>query len=99
MGETSVLQYVLAGLPEYADLSRIIETYPISMGDDMKMIDEYTTALQRFDDKGFYQIEEQIERELDNFQLPNVAHRKFTTLSGGQKDWWKLSRLCIHRHN
>ena len=85
MGETSVLQYVLAGLPEYADLSRIIETYPISMGDDMKMIDEYTTALQRFDDKGFYQIEEQIERELDNFQLPNVAHRKFTTLSGGQK--------------
>ena len=85
MGETSVLQYVLAGLPEYADLSRIIATYPISMGDDMKMIDEYTTALQRFDDKGFYQIEEQIERELDNFQLPNVAHRKFTTLSGGQK--------------
>lgn len=85
MGDTTVLQYVLAGLPEYADLSHIIETYPLTMGDDMKLINEYTDALQRFDDKGFYQIEEQIERELDNFQLPDVAHRPFSSLSGGQK--------------
>lgn len=83
--ETTVLQYILAGLPEYAALSHVVETYPETMGDDMKLIDEYTTALQRFDDKGFYQIEEQIERELDNFQLTGVAHRPFTTLSGGQK--------------
>lgn len=83
--DTTVLQYVLAGLPEYAKLSHIVESYPLTMGDDMKLIDEYTTALQRFDDKGFYQIEEQIERELDNFQLSGVAHRPFSTLSGGQK--------------
>ena len=85
MGDTTVLQYILAGLPEYSDLSHIMETYPATMGDDMKKIEQYTVALQRFDDKGFYQIEEQIERELDNFQLPNVAHRSFSTLSGGQK--------------
>lgn len=85
MGDTTVLQYVLQGLPEYSDLSHIIESYPLTMGDDMKLIDEYTQALMRFDDKGFYQIEEQIERELDNFQLPGIAHRAFTTLSGGQK--------------
>ncbi len=85
MGDTTVLQYVLQGLPEYTGLSHIIETYPEKMGDDMKMIDEYSQALQRFDDKGFYRIEEQIERELDNFQLEGVAHRKFSTLSGGQK--------------
>jgi ATP-binding cassette subfamily F protein 3 len=85
LGETTVLQYVLAGLPEYPKLSRIIETYPETMGDDMKKIEEYTTALQRFDDKGFYQVEEKIERELDNFQLPGVAHRPFRSLSGGQK--------------
>lgn len=85
MGDTTVLQYVLQGLPEYSDLSHIIETYPLTMGDDMKRINEYTQALMRFDDKGFYQIEEQIERELDNFQLPGVAHRAFSTLSGGQK--------------
>lgn len=85
LGGTTVLQYVLAGLPEYPELSRIIETYPETMGDDMKKIEQYTAALQRFDDKGFYQIEEQIERELDNFQLSGIAHRAFSTLSGGQK--------------
>jgi ATPase subunit of ABC transporter with duplicated ATPase domains len=85
VGEQTVLQYVLAGLPEYAELSHIIETYPETMGDDMKKIDEYTQALMRFDDKGFYQIEEQIERELSNFQLDGLAHRQFSTLSGGQK--------------
>lgn len=84
-GDMTVLQYVLAGLPEYTELSRIMTTYPMTMGDNMKLIEEYTQALGRFDDKGFYQIEEQIERELDNFQLPNVAHRVFSTLSGGQK--------------
>lgn len=85
MKDTTVLQYVLSGLPEYTDLSHIIETYPETMGDDMKKIEEYTQALTRFDDKGFYQIEEQIERELDNFQLPGIAHQQFSTLSGGQK--------------
>ncbi|MBC7512545.1 ABC-F family ATP-binding cassette domain-containing protein [Candidatus Saccharibacteria bacterium] len=85
MGDTTVLQYVLAGLPEYPQLSYIIETYPETMGDDMKKITEYTEALGRFDDKGFYQIEGDIERELETFQLPDIAHRPFTTLSGGQK--------------
>ncbi|QQG50575.1 MAG: ABC-F family ATP-binding cassette domain-containing protein [Candidatus Saccharibacteria bacterium] len=85
MGDTTVLQYILSGLPEYTGLSHIIETYPETMGDDMQKINEYTDALMRFDDKGFYQIEEQIERELNNFQLPDVAHRPFSSLSGGQK--------------
>jgi ATPase subunit of ABC transporter with duplicated ATPase domains len=85
LGDVTVLQYILSGLPEYPELSHIIETYPDTMGDDMKKIDTYTNALQRFDDKGFYQIEEQIERELANFQLPDVAHRLFSSLSGGQK--------------
>lgn len=85
VGETTVLQYVLQGLPEYSKLSHIIETYPETMGDNMRMINEYSDALQRFTDKGFYQIEEQIERELENFQLSGVAHRQFATLSGGQK--------------
>ncbi len=83
--EMTVLQYILSGLPEYPALSRIIETYPTTMGDDMTLINEYSEALQQFESKGFYQIEEKIERELDNFQLPNVAHRPFSTLSGGQK--------------
>ena len=83
--DTTVLQYVLAGLPEYAELSHIVETYPETMGDDMKKIETYTSALQRFEDKGFYQIEEVVERELENFQLSGVAHLPFTSLSVCQK--------------
>lgn len=85
LGDTTVLQYVLAGLPEYSQLSHIVETYPLTMGDDMRKIEEYTAALQRFDDKGFYQVEEKIERELENFQLSGLSHRPFDSLSGGQK--------------
>jgi ATP-binding cassette, subfamily F, member 3 len=85
LDDITVLQYVLRGLPEYSELSHIIETYPEKMGEDMKMINDYTDALGRFDDKGFYQIEEKIERELDNFQLTGVAHRPLASLSGGQK--------------
>ncbi|HEY1085287.1 MAG TPA: ABC-F family ATP-binding cassette domain-containing protein [Candidatus Saccharimonadales bacterium] len=85
LSDQTVLQYILAGLPEYAALSHIVETYPLTMGDDMRKIDEYTEALDRFEQKGFYQIEEKVERELDTFQLPDVAHRPFTSLSGGQK--------------
>lgn len=85
VGDQTVLQYILSGLPEYTELSRILETYPEKMGDDMKMIEAYSVALERFDQKGFYQIEENIERELDNFQLDGTAHRSFASLSGGQK--------------
>ncbi|HEX6257886.1 MAG TPA: ABC-F family ATP-binding cassette domain-containing protein [Candidatus Saccharimonadales bacterium] len=85
IGNLTVLQYILQGLPEYAGLSTIIETYPHTMGEDMKKITQYTEALQRFDDLGYYQIEEQITRELDNFQLPGKAHAPFASLSGGQK--------------
>lgn len=85
VGEQTVLQYVLGGLPEYAQLSHVIETYPETMGDDLRKINEYSEALERFTDKGFYQIESDIERELDNFQLHGIAHRPFRSLSGGQK--------------
>lgn len=93
VGDRTVLQYILQGLPEYTELSHIIETYPETMGDDMKKINVYTEALQRFTDKDFYQIEEQIERELGNFQLDGIAHRQFQTLSGGQKRLTEIIKI------
>lgn len=81
----TVMQYVLAGLPEYLELSDIIENYPSFMGDDLRKINQYSNALERFNDKGFYQIEEKIKLELENFQLGDVSERLFSSLSGGQK--------------
>ena len=85
LGDQTVLSYILAGLPEYAALKKIIDEYPETMGDNMRKIEEYTQALERFDQKGFYQIEEKIERELDNFQLSGCGNRPLGSLSGGQK--------------
>ncbi len=83
--EQTVLQYILDGLPEYAELSHVIETYPDTMGDDMAKIEEYSSALERFEQRGFYSVESEIERELAAFQLDERAHRPFADLSGGQK--------------
>ena len=85
LGDQTVLSYILAGLPEYASLKKIIDEYPETMGDNMRKIEEYTQALERFDQKGFYQIEEKIGRELDNFQLSGCGERPLGSLSGGQK--------------
>ena len=85
LGEQTVMSYILSGLPEYSKLKKIIDEYPLTMGDNMRKIEEYTQALERFDQKGFYQVEEKIERELSNFQLDGYGNRKISSLSGGQK--------------
>jgi len=85
LGEQTVMAYILSGLPEYPELKKIIDEYPLTMGDNMRKIEEYTQALERFDQKGFYQVEEKIERELSNFQLDGFGDRKISSLSGGQK--------------
>ena len=85
LGEQTVMTYILRGLPEYPELKKIIDEYPLIMGDNMRKIEEYTQALERFDQKGFYQVEEKIERELMNFQLEGFGERKISSLSGGQK--------------
>lgn len=85
LGEQTVMAYILGGLPEYSKLKKIIDEYPLTMGDNMRKIEEYTQALERFDQKGFYQVEEKIERELSNFQLDGFGDRKISSLSGGQK--------------
>ena len=85
LGDQTVMSYILGGLPEYSKLKKIIDEYPLTMGDNMRKIEEYTQALERFDQKGFYQVEEKIDRELMNFQLEGFGDRKISSLSGGQK--------------
>lgn len=84
-GDQTVMEYILQGLPEYAELHHIIRTYPEHMGDNLKKIAAYTAALDRFGQKGFYQIEELVEEELKNFQMVGFGERALATLSGGQK--------------
>ena len=85
LGDITVLEYILRGLPEYARLRHILTTYPATMGDDMRKIEEYSQALERFGQKDFYRVEELVAEELKNFQMEGFGERQFAALSGGQK--------------
>ena len=85
LGDITVLEYILRGLPEYARLRHILTTYPAAMGSDMRKIEEYSQALERFGQKDFYRVEELVAEELKNFQMEGFGERQLAGLSGGQK--------------
>jgi ATPase subunit of ABC transporter with duplicated ATPase domains len=82
----SVLEYILGDLPEYAQLKHVIDTYPESMGNDMRKLHKYSEALERFTNLGYYTVEDSILHELANFQIDEAKARgPLANLSGGQK--------------
>lgn len=85
LGDITVLEYILRGLPEYARLRHILTTYPAAMGSDMRKIEEYSQALERFGQKDFYRVEELVAEELKNFQMEGFGEHQLVALSGGQK--------------
>ena len=85
LGDITVLEYILRGLPEYTRLRHILTTYPAAMGSDMRKIEEYSQALERFGQKDFYRVEELAAEELKNFQMEGFGERQLAALSGGQK--------------
>jgi ATP-binding cassette, subfamily F, member 3 len=94
--EVSTLEYILDQLPEYSDLKHIIDTYPETMGEDMDKIHTFTEALTRFEEIGYYQIEEKVLRELEAFQISEeLARGPFATLSGGQKRLAELAKVTV----
>lgn len=80
-----VIEYILSGLPEYVQLTKVINEYPEKMGSNIKMISKYTEALNRFTDKNYHYIEDQVGLELKNFQLDGYENKPFSSLSGGEK--------------
>ncbi len=85
LGDITVLEYILCGLPEYVRLRHILTTYPATMGSDMRKIEEYSQALERFGQKDFYRVEELVAEELKNFQMEGFGEHQLAALSGGQK--------------
>ena len=85
VGEQTVLDFILNDLPEYARLSKLLRELPEKMGEDMELIEKYTDALNRFQEKNFHFIEDKIKAELRDFGLSGFEDRQMKTLSGGQK--------------
>ena len=85
VGEQTVLDFILNDLPEYAHLSKLLRELPEKMGENMMLIEKYTDALNRFQEKNFHFIEDKIKAELRDFGLGGFENRQIKTLSGGQK--------------
>jgi ATPase subunit of ABC transporter with duplicated ATPase domains len=93
LGDQTVVDYILANLPEYPELQHIIETYPAIMGDNMGKITRYSEALERFNVLDYYNVEDRIRQSLDEYQLGETADRPMSSLSGGQKRFVELIRV------
>lgn len=85
VSEQTVLNFILNDLPEYAHLSKLLRELPEKMGENMELIEKYTDALNRFQEKNFHFIEDKIKAELRDFGLGGFENRQIKTLSGGQK--------------
>ena len=85
VGKQTVLDFILNDLPEYAHLSKLLRELPEKMGENMALIEKYTDALNRFQEKNFHFIEDKIKAELRDFGLGGFENRQMKILSGGQK--------------
>lgn len=92
--DTPILEYILDDLPDYARLKHILETYPETMGSSVKKMNEYSEALERFNVLGYFSVEEEIERSLQDYQIdPGKVKGTIGQLSGGQKRFVELVKV------
>lgn len=90
----SVIDYILSELPHHTELHHILDTYPATMGDDMTKIQKYTSALEKFGELGYYDIEERVIQDLAAYQLDEERARgPISELSGGQKRFVELVKV------
>ncbi|MEK7153250.1 MAG: ATP-binding cassette domain-containing protein, partial [Patescibacteria group bacterium] len=98
VGDESVVHYVLRNLPEYEELKAIIDGYPLTMGDDLRKIQTYSNALERFGVLDYYDFENAVTQSLQGYQIDKeMAYAPLARLSGGQKRFVELVRI-EHSH-
>jgi ATP-binding cassette subfamily F protein 3 len=92
--DTPILEYILDDLPEYGTLKHVLDTYPATMGSSMKKMEEYSEVLERFTVLGYFDVEEQIVRSLEDYQIdPDKIQGTIGQLSGGQKRFVELVKV------
>ena len=90
----TVLEYIQGDLPEYAHLTHIIDTFPVTMGSNNRKLQEFSDALERFGQLNYYQIEDEIKQAFDSYQIqPDKMHQPLSSLSGGQKRMIELIKV------
>lgn len=96
----TTIEFVSRKLPDFARLENILQTYPEHMGDDLKKIHIYTDALEKFSERGYYEVENSLEKLFDAYQLnKSLLNQPFASLSGGQKRLVELIAIQLAEPN
>jgi len=94
--DQTTLDHIANRLPRFTALHHIIETYPETMGEDMRMMTIYSDALTEFSDRGYYEVENTIQALFDAYQLDQkLLAQPFMSLSGGQKRLVELMTIQL----
>ena len=89
-----VLDYILGDLPEYKTLHHIITEYPATMHTSTRKMQEYSDALERFSQLGYFEVESDITELLKSYQIdPIKIESSLSQLSGGQKRLVELAKV------
>jgi ATPase subunit of ABC transporter with duplicated ATPase domains len=88
--DLSALEYILNNVPDYNRLTEIITAYEAG---NTKLMHEYTDAVDKYSDEGYYYIKDLIVETLKSYGFPQSAiDQPFNSLSGGQKRFVELTR-------
>jgi ATP-binding cassette subfamily F protein 3 len=90
----TALRYIQGDLPEFQELHRVISTYPDQMGEDIGMMQRYADAIARFGQLGYFEIEEELTKAFNDYQLDaEKLYSKLGDLSGGEKRMVELIKV------
>ncbi len=82
----TTLDYILKDLPEFSKLHKIISDYPTLTNPSDSYHSRYSDAVNRFSQLGYYQVENELAKIFDNYQLQSdILDKPLRVLSGGQK--------------
>ncbi len=82
----TTLDYILKDLPEFSKLHKIISDYPTLTNPSDSYHSRYSDAVNRFSQLGYYQVENELAKIFDNYQLQaDILDKPLRVLSGGQK--------------
>ena len=94
----TVLEYIQGDLPEYSKLIKIIDSFSDDDSNKTHKLQEFSDAIERFNQLGYYQLEDEIKQAFDIYQIdPSKIHQSIGSLSGGQKRMIELIKVIRSR--
>ncbi len=94
----TVLEYIQGDLPEYSKLIKTIDGFSDDDSNKPHKLQEFSDAIERFNQLGYYQLEDEIKQAFEIYQIdPSKIHQTIGSLSGGQKRMVELIKVIRSR--